>query len=76
MCTKAERVGRLAAGSTPHRVVVRTGSTPHVRGKLLGVGVQVVHVGLNPTYAGKTRAYPRDDFSRQAKPHICGEDAS
>ena len=54
MCTKAERVGRLAAGSTPHRVVVRTGSTPHVRGKLLGVGVQVVHVGLNPTYAGKT----------------------
>ena len=40
MCTKAERVGRLAAGSTPH-----------VRGKLLGVGVQV---GLNPTYAGKT----------------------
>ena len=49
------------------------GSSPRVRGKLLGPGVEDAEIGLIPACAGKTRRGRGPWWCRWAHPRVCGE---
>ena len=55
--------------------ILRTGSSPRVRGKLQGDGVGVVSGRLIPARAGKTPVRRRRVARRPAHPRACGENA-
>ena len=60
-------------GYTPGRDIYHFGSSPRVRGKLLGVGRVPVPPGLIPARAGKTLPCGHTEYCPEAHPRACGE---
>ena len=52
------------------------GSSPHMRGALLGVAENGLSEGIIPAYAGSTRCPRHRRFALRDHPRICGEHAS
>ena len=51
----------------------REGSSPRVRGKPTGAGLNLSHAGLIPACAGKTPGRQRTSTLPRAHPRVCGE---